>query len=1241
MALVGQFVDGFVLDQVRERQLFFGNIGNPNKRSQAFHQYSTSRTAWIKLASGVKLEAGAFPDYPSGGIGPAQRFTLFNGTSTKGTSSGMRKGIGKHGSYDTWDKDYGVVPMPGILSADIKALNKGSIKKADIKIKCWSKKQFEIIDKLYLRLGYIMLLEWGWSHQVTGENKWELVGDTIINHAWWEDKDDERDIYYWLAQIKKYRIAYNANYDGLIGKVTNFNWSIDSDGAYDITINLISPGDVIESLTFPITSDGTNATSQKISEYVKGYLFKDEALKSCYKPKFFTYSNTTTGGEAYFRYNNASYMETSKGSDQLASHLVNLMFIGRGFANGMIYYWGYNKESNSYRPYYQDGDYAGSDAGLKTQLQKQFSYMQNNYIDYISRMSKIKQDGIATFYKLQCLQYNSTDSDFLYQRFADKKSGFDRTTNKKGKIAAFSYFSVIKAQMDNTLNIDGSDDFPKKGPNTKGKIYGPQNGESYQDAFVMMTEMNSPVTGKKNGVVTSQTYKMHSHAYVRLQYILYYIDKYIIPANNKRAKKPPIVGVDWNVKSIPGYVSQNTSLPFSYVPSQVVIPRSNYSLYWGKGVNVTSAFSLDYLVSQKNRDGSVSIQGGEIEHTLRTIPNLDGGGGQLNYMEFKNTYLGMNFLVDLLDQTSTGDKNPKIDVFSFLKGVCNAINDAFGNVNNLYPVVDDETNKIKIIDGTSYPWRKSLYNTLDIKYEPPVSNQLLQMFGYRGIKEAGKDKIVTNFVRKYNLNTKISKELAAMISIGATAKGSAVGMNATAFSRFNKGLINRFENEVDQIADKDKSNKLDAYQRMWKSLQTDTSGKYSYNKFLDLMGFSHRKGIQLSYVYFLRLLGSKVEKKNASLMHDVFDHVEAKSYENKKSGSPTIGFIPFSLDIDLDGISGYKIYNKLNADTSFLPSNYPTALEFVLSGVDHSIKDNDWVTKLKTIPCPAPINSAIETTYQPPDPGSTAPTGTTITGSYGDTVTTPAPDSIGGDLLARRNAMEKSYKHVFNRDNEKKAACSRWTANLMVNYLRFLKGLNGYPSQIAADGNANQTGLPPKGGSPKYGVYGGKMFPKYWSDWGNMDGHLNWTEKFETMGYIRKDVVQNKSRDTVNQYIHKLMNPSDPNHFEYGDVCVYWALDPNPSLPLNYAGFTNNNNAAWNYGHAQIWVGDINKGIMTDFPPGGALGPKAVGWASSTKANYGSYDGFVYRHCDSTRWSLSIYKAPGDAGSVNPYGSYI
>jgi hypothetical protein len=236
--------------------------------------------------------------------------------------------------------------------------------------------------------------------------------------------------------------------------------------------------------------------------------------------------------------------------------------------------------------------------------------------------------------------------------------------------------------------------------------------------------------------------------------------------------------------------------------------------------------------------------------------------------------------------------------------------------------------------------------------------------------------------------------------------------------------------------------------------------------------------------------------------------------------------------------------------------------------------------------------------------------------------------------------MEKSYKYVFNRDNEVGAACSQWTANLMLNYLRFLKGLNGY-GKIAAGGNANQTGPPPKGGSPKYGVYGGKMFPKYWSDWGNTNGQLNWTKQFETMGYIRKDVVQNKSRDTVNQYIHKLMNPSDPNHFEYGDVCVYWALDPNPDLPKNYAGFTNDNNAPWNYGHAQIWVGDINKGIMTDFPPGGLPGPRAVGWASSTKANYGSYDGFVYRHNNSTRWNLSIYKAPGDAGSVNPYGDYI
>ena len=51
----------------------------------------------------------------------------------------------------------------------------------------------------------------------------------------------------------------------------------------------------------------------------------------------------------------------------------------------------------------------------------------------------------------------------------------------------------------------------------------------------------------------------------------------------------------------------------------------------------------------------------------------------------------------------------------------------------------------------------------------------------------------------------------------------------------------------------------------------------------------------------------------------------------------------------MDGISGIKIYNKIQIQQSFLPSNYPETLEFITTQVNHKLSDNDWVTTLETI----------------------------------------------------------------------------------------------------------------------------------------------------------------------------------------------------------------------------------------------------------------------------------------------------
>ena len=51
-----------------------------------------------------------------------------------------------------------------------------------------------------------------------------------------------------LNKITEHRRKNDGNYDGLLAKVRNFDWTISENGTYDITLSLISVGDVIESL---------------------------------------------------------------------------------------------------------------------------------------------------------------------------------------------------------------------------------------------------------------------------------------------------------------------------------------------------------------------------------------------------------------------------------------------------------------------------------------------------------------------------------------------------------------------------------------------------------------------------------------------------------------------------------------------------------------------------------------------------------------------------------------------------------------------------------------------------------------------------------------------------------------------------------------------------------------------------------------------------------------------------------
>jgi hypothetical protein len=105
-----------------------------------------------------------------------------------------------------------------------------------------------------MRLGYTVLLEWGNSiYTITGKDK-EILRNTLIEENFFKS-GGSNSYFTYLKNIEGKRDKYKGNYDALLGKVSNFNWSFNTDGSYDIELTIISLGDVIESLKSNLSVD--------------------------------------------------------------------------------------------------------------------------------------------------------------------------------------------------------------------------------------------------------------------------------------------------------------------------------------------------------------------------------------------------------------------------------------------------------------------------------------------------------------------------------------------------------------------------------------------------------------------------------------------------------------------------------------------------------------------------------------------------------------------------------------------------------------------------------------------------------------------------------------------------------------------------------------------------------------------------------------------------------------------------
>lgn len=92
--------------------------------------------------------------------------------------------------------------------------------------------------------------------------------------------------------------------------------------------------------------------------------------------------------------------------------------------------------------------------------------------------------------------------------------------------------------------------------------------------------------------------------------------------------------------------------------------------------------------------------------------------------------------------------------------------------------------------------------------------------------------------------------------------------------------------------------------------------------------------------------------RGINLYKEYFNKQELKDNDEGKKTGGSIGFVPLSLNITFDGISGWVIYDKLIINQNILPPQYPENFNFVITGINHNISGHDWVTNIETISVP-------------------------------------------------------------------------------------------------------------------------------------------------------------------------------------------------------------------------------------------------------------------------------------------------
>ena len=209
-------------------------------------------------------------------------------------------------------------------------------------------------------------------------------------------------------------------------------------------------------------------------------------------------------------------------------------------------------------------------------------------------------------------------------------------------------------------------------------------------------------------------------------------------------------------------------------------------------------------------------------------------------------------------------------------------------------------------------------------YEPVVDKKHMPV-----INLVGKSSNVTNF----SLNSKISSQLASMLSIAASSGGSS---SVEGLFQYNKGLIDRYDRVPDYDTDEalERSSLKNAKSSDVRAARIAIIEVYKLYKDSGIVDAESFSSISSDHSYYSKYARTKSK--------------ELESAKTKKPRSYD-GLVPSDLSFTMDGMAGLKPGEAFVIGGKVLPSRYEGSVGFVITKVEHSIgTENYWETDIST-----------------------------------------------------------------------------------------------------------------------------------------------------------------------------------------------------------------------------------------------------------------------------------------------------